>query len=292
MAAPSPALAALLATFLPGGGQIYLDDMDAALWVASSELALVGGALAIEPEPSAPGEFKLTPRLLGLQLASQVHVYSIYAAWRDARRLRRPETERSETNGFSDLAMAPFQSHALSPMVALPVASLAAVIVGSSLLSANNSVFDVDDVTILGTALSPGVAFAAQVPVHGTLAMGAAVSEEALFRGMVQTGMRQWWGPSGAVAAQAVLFGLAHLPNAFIIDQGRSPLRETVARATLQVALTGFLGGWMGHLVEQDAGDLRRAVAFHFWYNFAVMSAGFAAAPQSTPLRFSLSLPF
>ena len=142
---------------------------------------------------------------------------------------------------------------------------------------------------ILGTQLSPWRGLAAQTPVHMTLSMGAAISEEALFRGMVQSGMLEWWSPTRSVATQAGLFGLAHAPNQLLRPGSTS---DRLKRASLQVAVTSLLGAWFGYMTWSDQGDLRRAVAFHFWYDVVVTTYGFVSDPQRWPFRFAVAIPF
>ena len=301
MAAPSPALAALLATALPGGGQLYLDDYGAAAATAATELALVGSLLALPDASDEASAYYLTPKFLNGLVLQQVHVYSIYAAYRDARRLRTDLAFKSPVGdeGLSDLLLAPVTPSVMGDAeVALPLLTLIAV-AGTALALQSGKLLKsqgcdssgcVDfPVEILGIELTPWQGLAAQTPVHVTLSMGAAVSEEALFRGMVQSGMLESWTPTGAIATQAGLFGLAHAPNQLIRP---APWSDRLKRASLQVGVTSLLGAWFGYMTWADQGDLRRAVAFHFWYNMVVTTYGYASDPQRWPLRFALTVPF
>ena len=283
---PSPALAALCAMAFPGAGQLYLGDEEAAAKTVAAEAVLVGGVL-LAPDGGPQETLRITPRNLALQVAIQAHVYSVYAAYRDAR-LAAPRRGRSPVadHDLGDLMLAPFRpSVALSPEVALPVASLVLASLGPALYS-RRTIFHVDRVEILGRGLDPAWAMAAQTPVHGTLSLGAAVSEEALFRGMLQAGMLEWWSPPTAIAGQALVFGLSHVPNAYQLG-----VPNPGAEAALQATVTGLLGGWMGYLAYQDRGDLSRAVAFHFWYDLLVMTLGFVTAPNDWRFRLSMDLP-
>lgn len=290
MAAPSPAVAALLATFIPGGGQLYLDDEVSALATAGTEAALAAAIVAAPAAGDEASDYFLTPRFLGLLTLQQVHVYSIYAAYRDARLARGdgPPAAALAENGVGALLAAPFTPEVVAdPEVALPVGTLIAVAAAASLLD-DGAILPDPPIEILGTPLSRGWALAAQTSVHGSLSLGAAVSEEALFRGMIQDGLMESWRPSGAIGAQAALFGLAHAPNAYM-RPGSARVRNR--QATLQVAVTTLLGAWMGYMTWADRGDLRRSVAFHFWYNMVVMTAGFLSDPHSWPLRLALTVP-
>ena len=299
MAAPSPALAALLATVLPGGGQAYLGNSSAAVATAGTEMAFLGAILASPEASDEASDYFLTPRFLGGLTLQQVHAYSIYAAYRDARLMRTDRAFKAPIGdeGLAELMLAPVTPSVMSDSeVVLPLATLAAVAVAAASLQAGPLLrsqrctltgCETIPMEILGREMSPLQGLAAQTPVHMTLSMGAAVSEESLFRGMVQSGMMEWWSPPRAIATQAALFGLAHAPNAFM-----RPGDKQLERATLQVAVTSLLGAWMGYMTWADEGDLRRAVAFHFWYDMVVMTAGFVSDPHHWPLRFTLTLPF
>jgi membrane protease YdiL (CAAX protease family) len=101
--------------------------------------------------------------------------------------------------------------------------------------------------------------------------------------------MLEWWSPQRAIATQAGLFGLAHAPNQWVRPGTTS---DRLKRAGVQVAVTSLLGAWFGYMTWADGGDLRRAVAFHFWYDMIVTTTGYVADPQHWPLRFALSAPF
>ncbi len=290
MAAPSPALAALLATAFPGAGQLYLGDSASAAATVAGEASFLAAALAAPPPSGDPRDgFRLGLRDLGVQLWAQAHAYTIYAAYRDARRLRdtSPAAATRPDNSLTDLVSAPFRpSVVFTPEVALPVASLVVASLGPALFG-DRTLFRLDQVDVMGRGMSPGWALAAQSPVHVSLSLGAAVSEEALFRGMVQSGLLQWSSPAMAIGGQALLFGATHIPNAWLLG-----VPDPVYQASLQATITSVLGGWMGYLVYVDDGDLSRAVAFHFWYDALVMTVGFIAAPEAWPFRLAVALPF
>jgi len=293
-----------LATALPGGGQIYLGNYDAAAATAGTELALVGGILAAPEASDIASDYHLTPRFLGGLVLQQAHVYSIYAAYRDARLMRTDDAFKAPIGdeGLGELLLAPVTpSVMMDSEVALPLLTLAIVAVTAASLQSGpllqSESCDRDGVCeglpmeILGTRLTPLQGLAAQTPVHMTISMGAAVSEEALFRGMVQSGMLEWWSPGRAIATQAGLFGLAHAPNQ-LSRPGPTFTEQKLKLAGIQVAITSLLGAWFGYLTWGDDGDLRRAVAFHFWYDMVVTTYGFVSDPYRWPLRFALTVPF
>ncbi len=84
------------------------------------------------------------------------------------------------------------------------------------------------------------------------VALGPAVGEELVFRGLIGQGLIHRWGRSGGIAATAVLFALAHLSPAHAI-------------ATLPLGI--FL-----HWVYLQTGSLWAAILLHFLNNLLVIT--------------------
>lgn len=61
------------------------------------------------------------------------------------------------------------------------------------------------------------------------LAVGTAVGEEVLFRGVLLRVLNAWFGSSVAVAMLSLLFGLAHVGNAGRGSSAPSPSRSAQA---------------------------------------------------------------
>jgi membrane protease YdiL (CAAX protease family) len=86
----------------------------------------------------------------------------------------------------------------------------------------------------------------------GILAFVAGLSEEVLFRGVIQAGLEAWLGPSAGLVIAAVLFGLMH------------PITR------LYILLTLSIGFWLG-LVWMWSGDLLAPVLAHGVYDFVAL---------------------
>ena len=112
------------------------------------------------------------------------------------------------------------------------------------------------------------------------LSLAAGVSEEALWRGTLQTEAEQAWGKFGGLTFAATTFGAAHL-----IDLNGHLNGEGVTEATV----AGFYLGW---LYQQDGHRLARPIAAHFWYDFSVMMTSFALDPKNNPLGVQVSWEF
>lgn len=87
----------------------------------------------------------------------------------------------------------------------------------------------------------------------GVIALLAGVGEEALFRGVIQAGIEQYFGsPAWALAIASLLFGLAHL------------VTPTYA------VLAGLIGAYFGWLLLAT-GNLLTPIVAHAAYDFAAI---------------------
>lgn len=80
----------------------------------------------------------------------------------------------------------------------------------------------------------------------------AGIAEEALFRGVVQAALADAWGTAPAVAAAAVLFGLAHF-------------------VTAAYAVAGVVVGIVLGALFATTGDLTAPIVAHATYDFAAL---------------------
>lgn len=85
------------------------------------------------------------------------------------------------------------------------------------------------------------------VPWIMAMGFSAGVCEEVLFRGFIQNGLHNHWGPLKAVIVTAILFGVFHL------DPWRSP----------GAALLGLLAGYL----VVRTGSLYTAITLHMTSN-------------------------
>jgi len=86
----------------------------------------------------------------------------------------------------------------------------------------------------------------------GVLALVAGLSEEVLFRGVIQAGLEGWLGPGAGLVIAAVLFGLMH------------PITR------LYILLALGIGFWLG-LVWMWSGSLVAPVLAHGLYDFVAL---------------------
>jgi membrane protease YdiL (CAAX protease family) len=82
----------------------------------------------------------------------------------------------------------------------------------------------------------------------GLLLLTAATTEEYFFRGVLQERLARWWGSeAGAIVVASVLFGLYHLPYAYLKASWPShgDLGAALAAALAQGGIAGLILGWV-----------------------------------------------
>ncbi len=284
-----PGTAAALSVLCPGCGQLYLGQREGAAYLGATA-AMAGTALGLaygeevggldEPARSARGPLAL-PLLIGAQ---NLWFYSIFDAYRDARVLRGDAGYRHPISreSLGDLASAPFRPKVLaSPWVwgGVPLALGAGIAVswlasrGRSDGTSRPTIFDVREVNVLGYDLSRGAGFAAGSAYYAALFVPVGVGEEALFRGVIQTELEERFGTWGGLATASAIFGAVHVFN--FLDDPKS--------AAIAVPVITVLGSSIGLAYIRTGHKLETSVAMHFWYDFLLSAAVFAADPQHQP---------
>ena len=183
------------------------------------------------------------------RLATDLALYSGYAAYRDARRhdnfgFRTPVPSES----LGDLAKAPFSFNYLSrPTTYIPLAIEAAVLYYYKDSKDAYGIYRANDVSERDLHV-----------FNLTANEMTAVGEEAFFRGFLNNEFSHRYGDGWGVVASSTIFGLAHTG------------RGQTANA-LQATAAGFYFGWVHQKNGYQAGE---GVALHYWFN---VLAGIAA---------------
>lgn len=102
-------------------------------------------------------------------------------------------------------------------------------------------------------------------------ALPIAISEESVFRGLLQTVLSEKLPPWGAITLSSLAFGAAHIPNAKLLDPSLQKRYYTVS-----LPLITSLGAYLGWLTYKNH-SLKESVALHTWYDFTLMLAGVLA---------------
>ncbi len=183
------------------------------------------------------------------RLATDISLYSSYAAYRDARQ-RDNSGFRTPIPGesLSDLAVAPFSFKFLSrPTTFIPLAIDAALIYHYKDSKDAYGIYRAKDVRERDLHV-----------FNLTANEMTAVGEEAFFRGFLNNDFSNRYGNDWGLVASSAIFGLAHS------GQGQT------ANA-LQAGIAGAYFGWLHQKNGFQAGE---GVALHYWINvFAGLSA-------------------
>ncbi len=180
--------------------------------------------------------------------ATDIALYSGYAAYRDARAARDNEgySTPAPHEELGDLALAPFQLEYLRrPTTFIPLLLAGVVLAQTDAGDTDDGLYEIryaDDVneTELRLFYTLGIG------------MGPAVTEEAFFRGFLNNHFSHQYGRWGGLALSSGLFALGH------IGQGNQADALTA----------GVFGAYVGLLQQHNAYAIGEGVAIHFWSNF------------------------
>lgn len=242
-------VAVLLSTLLPGLGHYYLGDIRVGSELLGS--SLLGGAsiYATKDSPSLSVTSTRTVQSIGF--------YSIYAAYRDTYFYNGNPPPFMPREDLKSLYAAPFQWSIIKK------AEVWGALLGTLGLGVTLAYF------INGEAATARVNAPYIEPLG---ALPIAVGEESFFRGFLQTSFIETLSPWGAIAVSSMVFGAAHIPNAFQLDS-----HERKRYYAFGLPFITGLGAYMGWLTYKNR-SLKESVALHAWYDFVVMSAGVLAS--------------
>lgn len=265
---------------LPGGGHFYLDEPEAGAAYAGSFLSLVGAGIWLEDRKHVLDDDDQvnTFWLLGMKDWE----LSLFTTYREALRSSgyNLRTAGVDDAPVADLLLVPFRrAQVLDPMVLLA----AAVGVAGAAIDARHADYSIGDVSRVGV-LGADANQAWGTALYGvdafSLSLAAGVSEEAVWRGVIQNELEFSMGERGGLWTASALFGAAH-----VVDLDGSLNGGRVLWATAA-------GAYLGYLFQQDQHQLARPIAAHFWYNFAVMMTSFALDPANNPLGIKVAFGF
>ena len=129
------------------------------------------------------------------------------------------------------------------------------------------------------TVMSAQEAFVLQLLAGTAIALQAGVSEEALYRGVLQTELERRLGLWPALFLASAAFGYAHVGG---INVDKTPWGQFLG--------TAMLGAGFGYLYHVSGNDLAKPVAAHvYWDAIVIATRGIEAQqqPLNNPLGFS-----
>ena len=271
----------------PGLGQLCTKEAgEGAAMIGLGAAELGAGIYASTQVEVLPDESKLEHPAVAIPLVAfqDLYVYSVSDALilRD-RALRRLYTPQDST---ADLVAAPFNLEVMKdPKVFGGI--LGALAIGVAVSFALDDVYSVDnigdDANIFGESFDPETGYPLGAGIFGGLFTHVAMAEEAFFRGFLQSSLARSYGENGGLIGGSLIFGLAHAPNALALegDERRDYLIYAVP------VITG-LGTYLSWVYKDARYSLAPTTAIHFWYDFLLSAAVFAAAPGDSPLSATL----
>jgi membrane protease YdiL (CAAX protease family) len=276
----STSLAVGLSWLFPGLGHFYLGKPETAgILMGTAAAATAGLTYARSIPPGQWSELDLEIAQTSLFTLETAALYGIYAAYRDARIYNKQFgfSYSMPNDQFKDLAYAPVNIQVLKkPEVWAALAGsvgLAMILerfalgIGKKAIKARS----------LYGVLSPFKAF----PIG--------ISEECLFRGFLQPQLTEWFSPWGGIITSSLLFGLAHIPNAFQYADVND--RNDYYRVAVPfITLSGIYDGWLA----MKNCSLKETVALHVWYDFILFAIDAIQTKRSIreSASFMIALPF
>lgn len=262
----SPTLAVGLSMLLPGLGHYYLGENQKANELLSSAILTGAGMYASRNDPNFS---QLTGSSLGA-----IGAYSIFSAYRDTFAFNGQVLQHMPRDTFADLAKAPFQWSVIKKP------EVWGGVLGSLTIASTLSYF----VFVKNMGASAHENTRIVMPFS---AMPIAISEEAIFRGLLQTSFLQKMPAWSAITLSSLVFGAAHIPNAKQLDENMQNRYYTFS-----LPLITSLGAYMGWLTYKN-NSLKESVAVHAWYDFALfLTKAFAQASIGEPTHFCYGFTF
>lgn len=276
---PEPWLKGLASAIVPGAGQASNGDYgDAALHFGVFAVSVYGAVrykdrsdyLDADQRYDEDNNREFINRTTlrydyAVRLASDMTLYSGYAAYRDARQrdnsgFRTPAPHES----LADLAKAPFSFNYLSrPTTYIPLLLEAAVLYHEKDSKDAYAIYRADDVSERDLHV-----------FNLTANEMTAVGEEAFFRGFLNNEFSSRYGDDWGVVTSSAIFGLAHT------GQGQT------ANA-LQATAVGFYFGW---LHQKNGYEAAEGAALHYWFN--VLAGAAAIHNGGSAELLHIQLPF
>lgn len=144
-----------------------------------------------------------------------------------------------------------------------------------------------DDPDLFGRRLDGEIGYPLGFGVGGVLFGHVAIAEEAFFRGFLQSRFARDADELSGWAGATLVFGLAHVPNAFLLPE--EDRRDYLLYA---IPLITAAGGYLGWVYRATGYSLASPVAIHFWYDLLLTTTFFVVDPESLPFKAGISIPF
>ncbi len=264
--------------FVPGGGYFYLKEPARGASYFAGTSALIGWGLAVENQRSS--DELNTPFLY----AQQLHTLQIYGSYRESIRRTLPANSsrkilRDKTAPES-LALSPFKKENLKSPWVIGFALLGCGLnyASARLDGVQKDHTNIHSVRMLGQTYNRETGLAMYHAYWLPVSLGAGVSEESIFRGIIQSEWEEQWGAFRGLTAASVLFGAAHYDG-----HSRS------AGNMLFAAVAGMYLGWR---YQKTNYQLSQSIAAHFWFDLLAGSTIYLTDPENNPLGAKMEFSF
>ncbi|NLO90792.1 MAG: CPBP family intramembrane metalloprotease [Elusimicrobia bacterium] len=264
--------------FLPGGGQFHLGETAKGLAYAGGVAGLSGWAVA--------ASYKHEPGAVNAPLvyAQQLYVISLYDTYRGLQLQTGAAAynKRFDKATVGELMSAPFRTEQLTNPWVIGCAAAGAGI-NYALARARpgrRSFGEMKGMRYLGGSYNRDTGAAVYSAYWLPMSLGAGVSEEMLFRGMIQANFEDMWGERKGLVSASLLFGAAHMS-----DPGDSDAWANVAFASV----AGLFFGWR---YQKNGYRLAEEIAGHFWFDVMAGAAVYLADPEENPLGAKVNFAF
>jgi membrane protease YdiL (CAAX protease family) len=256
--------------------------------VGAAELgAAIVAATRVEAEP---GESVLAHPAVALPLLGFQQAYLYAAADLAIMNDRAARKRFAPLDSTADLAAAPFNLEVMKrPEIWLGLTAAVAAVVGVSFLIDDEiAVSNIgNDANVFGKRLPFAAGYPLALGTFAGLDLQVAMGEEALFRGVIQSGLARRFGETEGLLAGSLLFGLLHVPSGLGLE-GEERRNFYLYKLPATVAA----GTYFSWLYKRSGYSLAPSTAMHFWHNFLLSAAFFALRPDESPLSVSFEMRF
>jgi membrane protease YdiL (CAAX protease family) len=276
-----------LAFLFPGLGQLCLRRGGQGALMASVAAAEIGSAIAVGVEVEDAEHPGVALPLLAVQ---DLWVYGVVdvliTRQRAAAELYVPR------DSPADLVLAPFNLEVMKrPSVWAGLAVALAAGIGLSIALADEEDLDPeragDDPNLFGETVDGRYGYPLGFAAGAGLFTHVALTEEALFRGYIQSSMARTHGETVGWVGASLGFGAAHILNVVSLEE--EDRGEYLLYGLPAITAIGFYLGW---LYRHGDYSLAPPTAVHFWYDFLLTGTFFVLDPENSIFSTRIAFPF
>jgi len=273
-----PDRAILFSSFFPGGGHFYLGDYKTGSMYLLTELGLflAGNQMEDKLEKKEQNIFHLH--------ALKLHELGVFPAYRAARLKMNNVSYRNPVDDtpLSRLALAPFKWENLKDPHVYGFFFAGAVLnaIEASLNKERRNFQDIKEIQIMGEEYERDPGFAAYEKLWIPISLNAAVSEECLYRGVIQSQLEEELGKNKGLIVSSLLFGIGHVT------------KPSEAKYWAYGVLSSLCGYYLGKIYQKNHYHLDKSIAAHFWFDVAAGTTLFLMDPANNPLGLKVTFHF